>query len=61
MKTLREYYDMFGVMPPLPYSFDYEDEMMQDKMKKAIKEKKPLTLDSFDDIRQEGAYDKIDK
>jgi len=58
MTTLDKYYDKFGSFPPIPYSLDYEDKIMQDKMEEAIKDNKPLTIDSFDDIKQEGLYDK---
>ena len=58
METLDKYYDKFNSFPPLPYTYNYDDKEIIKKMEEAIKKNKPLTMDDYEDLEQEGIKEK---
>ena len=44
---LKEYFMKFNECPPLLYSLDYDDEIVIEMMKKALKKGKPFTINDY--------------
>ena len=53
-KLLMEYAMKFGELPPLPYSYDYDDEPIVKAIKHAIATGNKLTLNDYPDDINEG-------